>query len=97
MGNGAGLVLLGVGAVVMLVAFAFIGLAIGALARLLLPGPDPMSLRATAAFGMAGSLLFGFGGRLAGLGPVAGYALALGGAMLLIWLFTRRNAPPPAA
>jgi len=35
------------------------GLAVGALARLALPGPDPMSIPQTTAVGVAGSLLAG--------------------------------------
>ena len=83
--------MLGTGLVVILLIFAVIGLAIGALARLLLPGPDPMGLPATAGFGMAGSLLGGFFGRIVGLGVVPGYVLSVGGAMALIWFFTRRG------
>ncbi len=37
-----------------------VGLIIGALARLLLPGPDPMSIPQTWMLGVAGSLLGGF-------------------------------------
>lgn len=42
-----------------------IGLVIGGLARLALPGPDPMGLFATAAVGIAGSLISGLILRLA--------------------------------
>ena len=42
-----------------------IGLVIGGLARLALPGPDPMGLMATAAVGIAGSLISGLIMRLA--------------------------------
>lgn len=37
-----------------------VGLIIGAVARLLLPGPDPMSVPKTWLLGVAGSLLGGF-------------------------------------
>ena len=74
MDNGGGIFLLGTALVFLLLVFAAIGLAIGAVARFLLPGPDPMGLPATAAFGMAGALIFGLGARMAGLGPVVGYA-----------------------
>ena len=36
------------------------GIVYGALARLLLPGPDPMGLLGTAALGIVGSLVGGF-------------------------------------
>jgi uncharacterized membrane protein YeaQ/YmgE (transglycosylase-associated protein family) len=97
MGNGGGIFLLGTALIFLLLAFAAVGLAIGALARWLLPGPDPMGLPATAAFGMAGALIFGLGARMAGLAPLLGYVASVAGAMLLIWFFTRRNAPPPQA
>ncbi len=42
-----------------------IGLVIGGLARLVLPGRDPMGLMATAAVGIAGSLISGLIVRLA--------------------------------
>jgi uncharacterized membrane protein YeaQ/YmgE (transglycosylase-associated protein family) len=42
-----------------------IGLVIGGLARLALPGPDPMGLFATAGVGIAGSLISGLIMRLA--------------------------------
>jgi uncharacterized membrane protein YeaQ/YmgE (transglycosylase-associated protein family) len=49
------------------------GLAVGALARLAVPGPDPMPIWATIALGLAGSVIGGvvvrliFGGTGAGL------------------------------
>ena len=42
-----------------LIAAAAIGLVVGALARLLLPGPDPISIGATIAVGVLGSLAAG--------------------------------------
>ena len=41
------------------VLFVF-GIVFGALARLIVPGPDPMSIAATWALGVCGSLLGGF-------------------------------------
>ncbi len=67
-----------------LIAIAVTGLVVGALARLALPGPDPMSIWATIALGVAGSLV----------GAAIGYALfgsdtwafpfLVGGATLLL-------------
>jgi uncharacterized membrane protein YeaQ/YmgE (transglycosylase-associated protein family) len=42
-----------------LLAIAFTGLIVGALARLALPGPDPMSIWATIGIGVLGSFLAG--------------------------------------
>ena len=68
-----------------------IALSVGAVGVIfLLTGPDPMSLPATAGFGIAGSLVGGVLVRL-GAGVVPGYVLSVGGAMLLIWFFTRRG------
>ena len=86
----------GAGLVIFLIILAAIGLLTGALARFLLPGPDPMSLPATAGFGIAGSLVGGFVGRLTHIGPIPSYVLSVGGAMLLIWFFKRRGAGPAA-
>ena len=86
---------LGAGAigVMFLITLVLVGLSVGALARFLLPGPDPMSLPATAGYGIAGSLVGGLLGRL-GAGLIPGYVLSVGGAMLLIWFFTRRRRKP---
>ena len=42
-----------------LIVLLFTGLIIGALARLVIPGPDPMSLFQTALLGIAGSFIAG--------------------------------------
>ena len=64
------------------------GLAIGGLARLALPGPDPMGLLATAGLGLAGSLV---GGVISFffLGHVGGLVVSLFGAVLLLYLHRR--------
>jgi uncharacterized membrane protein YeaQ/YmgE (transglycosylase-associated protein family) len=47
------------GLLLYLILLAFLGLMTGALARLALPGPDPMTLPQTIALGLAGSFLAG--------------------------------------
>jgi uncharacterized membrane protein YeaQ/YmgE (transglycosylase-associated protein family) len=47
------------GLIAYLIALAFIGLILGALARLALPGPDPMSIPQTILVGIAGSFIGG--------------------------------------
>jgi uncharacterized membrane protein YeaQ/YmgE (transglycosylase-associated protein family) len=69
------------------------GLIIGALARLVLPGPDPMSWLATLGYGIAGSFIGGVIGRILGLGNL-GLLLGVACAAGLIWYFRRRNRPP---
>lgn len=72
--------------VLYIVAVAFSGLIVGALARLLLPGRDPMSLFQTMLVGVAGSLIAGLIGYYAfdrEEGP--GFLLALICTVLLVF------------
>jgi uncharacterized membrane protein YeaQ/YmgE (transglycosylase-associated protein family) len=64
------------------------GLVIGALARLALPGPDPMGIPATIGLGLGGSLIGGIIGRVV-FGRPGGLILALLGAILLLYLYRR--------
>jgi uncharacterized membrane protein YeaQ/YmgE (transglycosylase-associated protein family) len=64
------------------------GLVIGALARLALPGPDPMSIPMTTVLGIAGSLIGGLVARIF-LGTGGGLIFAVLGAMLLLYLHRR--------
>ena len=49
----------------LILAMALSGLIIGGLGRLVVPGPNPMSIFHTILFGLAGSFLGGLVGRLA--------------------------------
>jgi uncharacterized membrane protein YeaQ/YmgE (transglycosylase-associated protein family) len=70
------------------------GLVIGALGRLALPGPQPMSLLWTMTLGIGGSLLAGLVGRvLFGDNYSAGLILSIACTALLVWLFTRTRTP----
>jgi uncharacterized membrane protein YeaQ/YmgE (transglycosylase-associated protein family) len=97
--------ILGVTAAVLLVLllkFAVGGLIIGALARLLLPGPDPMSWLATLGYGIGGSLVGGFLGLVLHVSSGLGWVLSIACAAGLIWYFRRRKtpgggAPPPSS
>ncbi|MDE3024669.1 MAG: GlsB/YeaQ/YmgE family stress response membrane protein [Acidobacteriota bacterium] len=64
------------------------GLIVGGLARLALPGPDPMSILATIGLGVAGTFL---GGIVAWvfLGHAGGIVFAILGATLLLYLHRR--------
>ena len=84
----------GIGVLALYIIWLLIGgLIIGALARLVLPGPDPMSWLATLGYGIAGSLIGGVIGRILGLGNL-GLLLGVACAAGLIWYFRRRNKPP---
>ena len=64
------------------------GLIVGLLARLAIPGRDPMPLWATALLGIAGSILGGIAGGILLGADAYGWALpfAVGGASLLLGL-----------
>ena len=64
------------------------GFIVGALARLALPGPDPMPWYATIGLGLGGSLLGGIIARVL-LGTAGGLIFAFLGAVLLLYLYRR--------
>lgn len=67
-----------------------IGLIVGALAKLVMPGKDPGGIFVTMALGVAGALLAGFLGRLVGWyrpGESAGFIMSFLGAVLLLWIY----------
>lgn len=76
---------MGIGFVVFLVLF---GLVVGALARLALPGPDPMGILATIGLGLSGSFLGGVVARIF-LGTGGGVVFAVLGATLILYLYRR--------
>jgi uncharacterized membrane protein YeaQ/YmgE (transglycosylase-associated protein family) len=68
-----------------------IGLIAGALARLIMPGKDPMGLLATMALGILGSVVGGvvsslIWGRDTGF-HVGGFFLSLLGAIFVLWIW----------
>ena len=74
-----------------------IGLIVGAIAKLLMPGKDPGGIWITMVLGVAGSLVATYLGRALGLygtGQSAGFLMSILGAMLLLLLyrFFRRPA-----
>jgi len=89
---GAGLAVV----IALLVMAAVGGLITGALARLLLPGPDPMSWPKTILYGIGGSLLGGIVWQLVSsavpLPQFTNFLFGVGGAAALIWFFRRRKA-----
>jgi uncharacterized membrane protein YeaQ/YmgE (transglycosylase-associated protein family) len=76
------------------------GFVIGGLARLALPGPDPMPWYATIGLGLGGSLIGGLIAHIV-LGTAGGLIFALLGAILLLYLYRRfaqhRGITGPAA
>lgn len=68
------------------------GLVVGALGRLAIPGPNPMSLGMTILVGVGGALLGGLVGRLLFGENGGGLLLAVAGAALIVWLMERGRA-----
>jgi uncharacterized membrane protein YeaQ/YmgE (transglycosylase-associated protein family) len=64
------------------------GLVVGALARLAVPGPDPMSIWMTIVLGLAGSLLGGIVAQLL-IGTTGGILISLLGSVLLLIAYRR--------
>lgn len=79
-----------IGLAVKLLWWALLGLAIGALARLVLPGDQALGILATILFGIAGSLLGGILADAFGLGAILQFVLAVAVAAALISLFGPR-------
>ena len=71
-----------------IVALVVEALIVGGLARLALPGPDPMSIPMTIALGIAGAFLGGIVAYLF-LGHAGGLIFALLGSTLLLYLHRR--------
>ena len=82
-----------------IIVLILIGLVIGGFARLALPGPDPMGLLATAAVGIAGSLISGLIVRLAFHRVGGSFLIALAVSTGIVWLIRRsrggRVGSPP--
>lgn len=83
--------LLGMGLAVLIIWFALSGLITGALARLVLPGPDPMSWLTTIGYGIGGGVVGGVVSRILGLPQSVSFVMSVAGAALLIWFFRRRK------
>jgi uncharacterized membrane protein YeaQ/YmgE (transglycosylase-associated protein family) len=69
---------------------AIIGLVIGALAKLIMPGKDPGGIFVTMLIGIAGSLLAGYLGRALGWyqdGQSAGFIMSLVGSLILLGVY----------
>lgn len=81
-----------------IIGWMIMGLIVGAIARFVVPGPDPMGIFGTIALGVAGAFLGGFLGSLfsgdgASFEP-AGWIGAFVGALILV-IAIRRFSPRP--
>ena len=75
--------------IVYLIVLAFIGLFVGALARLLLPGPDPMSIGMTILVGMCGTFSAGLFSWYVLHRHGGGIVLSVLFSMVTVWLYRR--------
>jgi uncharacterized membrane protein YeaQ/YmgE (transglycosylase-associated protein family) len=69
---------------------AIIGLIVGALAKLIMPGRDPGGIIVTMLLGIAGSLIAGWFGRAVGwysAGASAGFIASLIGAIVILAIY----------
>lgn len=73
-----------------IIALAVSGLIVGALGRLAIPGPNPMSIPMTIAVGLGGSFAGGLLGNLL-FNRSGGLLLAVLGAALIVWLLEKRG------
>jgi uncharacterized membrane protein YeaQ/YmgE (transglycosylase-associated protein family) len=74
------------------------GLIVGVIAKLLMPGRDPGGFIVTALLGIAGALLGGWIGRVAGLyrpGEAAGLIMSILGAIILLVVYRRLQPARP--
>jgi uncharacterized membrane protein YeaQ/YmgE (transglycosylase-associated protein family) len=76
--------------------WAIVGLVIGAVARLVLPGRQSIGLLATAVAGVAGALVGGIVANALDLGGFLQLVAAVGAAMLVVALLEGRGAPARA-
>lgn len=69
-----------------------LGLVVGVIAKLIMPGKDPGGFIITIILGVAGAFVGGFIGQFIGFGPVTGLnvkslLLAVGGAVILLIIY----------
>lgn len=71
-----------------IVGILLLGLVVGALARLALPGPQPIGCLGTIAVGVAGAVVGGLLGQALGVrGPLLSWVMAVIGAILVLLAF----------
>lgn len=80
-----------------IISWLVLGLIVGALAKWVMPGPDPGGILVTIGIGIAGAFIGGFLSSLVGLGSVTGFnlgslAIATGGALLLLFGYRKLKA-----
>ena len=74
-----------------ILSWILMGLIVGVIAKLVMPGPDPGGIFITILLGIGGAFVGGYVGSFLGLGSVTGFnlgslLLAVGGAVLILIL-----------
>ncbi len=77
--------------IVFILYYAVVGIIVGGLGRLAIPGPNPMSIGMTILVGIGGAFLGGLVGALLGAGPILLFILEVLGAALIVFLMQRRG------
>jgi uncharacterized membrane protein YeaQ/YmgE (transglycosylase-associated protein family) len=77
-----------------ILSWILLGLIVGALAKWIMPGDDPGGTIITILLGIAGAFVGGFLATLIGLGTVDGFnvgslLIAIGGSLLLLWVYRK--------
>ena len=75
-----------------MIATILIGLAVGVVAKLLMPGKDPGGFIITTLLGIGGSVLASYLGQFLGIytiGEPAGFVAAVLGALLILFIYRR--------
>lgn len=74
------------GLIITLLEMVVMGGLIGALARALMPGPNPMSIGMTILLGIGGAFVGGLISRMLHIAGLGGFVVAVLGALLLLWV-----------
>lgn len=86
-----------VGGVIGILLVTLLGLVVGVVAKLLMPGKDPGGWFVTVLLGIAGSWIGSILMSLLGLaGGLWAFAAAVAGAMLLLWIYRFVKGKPPS-
>lgn len=78
------------GLIAFIISLVITGLIIGALGRLAIPGPNPMSIGMTIAVGIGGAFIGGLVAALLGAGPLLYFVFEVLAAAGIIYLMQRR-------
>ena len=79
------------GVIAFIISLIITGAILGALGRLAIPGPNPMSIGMTILVGIGGAFIGGIIGALIGAGAALVFILEVLGAALIVYLMQRRG------